>query len=95
MFVEPDGVLFLGDCLCDSPAGVMTAELALPLADAILAFDAERYVEGHHPSVTSRAEMEVLIGKLRLAEQAVREGAAIPEPDEDTASFVQAFMKGS
>jgi glyoxylase-like metal-dependent hydrolase (beta-lactamase superfamily II) len=93
MLVEPDGVLFLGDALCDSPAGTMTAELALPLADAILAFDAERYVEGHHPSVTSRAEMEELIGKLRRAEAAVREGTTIADPDEDTESFVQAFAK--
>jgi glyoxylase-like metal-dependent hydrolase (beta-lactamase superfamily II) len=94
MFVEPDRVLFLGDCLCDSATGGMTAELALPLADTILSFDAEHYVEGHHPSVSSRAEMEDLIGKLRRAEQAVREGTAIPEPGEDTQAFLQAFGKG-
>jgi glyoxylase-like metal-dependent hydrolase (beta-lactamase superfamily II) len=94
MFVDPDRVLFLGDCLCDSATGGMTAELALPLADTILSFDAEHYVEGHHPSVSSRAEMEDLIGKLRRAEQAVREGTAIPEPGEDTQAFLQAFGKG-
>jgi glyoxylase-like metal-dependent hydrolase (beta-lactamase superfamily II) len=93
MFVEPDRVLFLGDCLCASGEDVLTAELALPLAHAVLAFDAEHYVEGHHQSVTSRAEMEELIGKIRLAEQSVREGSAIPAPDEDTAYFVQAFAK--
>jgi glyoxylase-like metal-dependent hydrolase (beta-lactamase superfamily II) len=94
MLVEPDGVLFLGDALCDSPAGWMTAELALPLADTILAFDAEHYVEGHHPSVTSRTEMEALIAKLRRAEAAVREGVTIADADEDAESFVQAFTKG-
>ena len=92
MHVEPDRVLFLGDCLCDSPAGALTAELALPLCDAILAFGAELHVEGHGESVLSREELEHLIGKLRLAERAVREGAPIDAPDEDTESFVQAFM---
>ena len=91
MHVEPDRVLFLGDCLCDSPAGALTAELALPLCVAILAFGAELHVEGHGESVLSREELENLIGKLRLAERAVREGAPIDAPDEDTESFVQAF----
>ena len=91
MFVEPDRVLFLGDCLCASSDDVMTTELALPLCQAVLAFDATHYVEGHHPSVTPRAEMEELIGKIRWAETAVREGIALTEPDEDTEYFLKAF----
>ena len=87
-------MLFLGDCLCDSPAGGMTAELAFPLCNAILAFDAGHYVEGHGDSVLSRPELESLIEKLRLAEQSVREGSTIAAPDEDTESFVQAFRAG-
>ncbi len=94
MFVEPDHVLFLGDCLSDSPAGVLTAELAFPLHDAILRFDAELYVEGHHASVSSRTDIEGLIEKMRSAEKAVREGSAIAVPDEDTEYFVQAFREG-
>jgi glyoxylase-like metal-dependent hydrolase (beta-lactamase superfamily II) len=94
MYVEPDRVLFLGDCLCDSPAGALTAELAFPLCDAILEFDAELYVEGHGPSVLSRSEIADLIEKLRWAERAVREGSAIPVLDEDTEEFVQAFRAG-
>ena len=94
MYVEPDRVLFLGDCMYDSPAGVLTAELAFPLHDAILGFDAKFYVEGHHPSVSSRRDIEVLIEKMRLAERAVREGSAITAPDEDTEEFVQAFTAG-
>jgi glyoxylase-like metal-dependent hydrolase (beta-lactamase superfamily II) len=94
MYVEPDKVLFLGDCLCDSPDGALTAGLALPLCEAILAFDAELYVEGHHESVSSRADIESLIEKLRFAESAVREGSAITEQDEDTDSFVEAFRAG-
>ncbi len=94
MYVEPDRVLFLGDCLSDSPEGVLTAELAFPLHDAILRFDAELYVEGHHESVSSRAEIESLIEKMRLAEKAGREGSAIAVRDEDTEYFVQAFKAG-
>lgn len=94
MYVEPDRVLFLGDCLYDSPAGVLTAELAFPLHDAILGFGAELNVDGHSPSVLSRSDLEGLIGKMRLAETAVREGAAIASPDEDTEYFVQAFRAG-
>jgi glyoxylase-like metal-dependent hydrolase (beta-lactamase superfamily II) len=67
MCVEPDRVLFLGDCLCDSPDGALTAEAVFPLMDAILRFDAELYVEGHHESVSSRAEIESLFDEMRLA----------------------------
>ncbi len=94
MYVEPDRVLFLGDCMCESPAGALTADVAFPLLDAILEFDAELYVEGHHPAVSSRRDIDHLIEKIRLAERAVREGAVIPAPDEDTAAFVQAFRAG-
>ncbi|MEP6641782.1 MAG: MBL fold metallo-hydrolase [Gaiellales bacterium] len=94
MYVEPDHVLFLGDCMYDSPAGVLTAELAFPLHDAILGFDAELYVEGHHGSVLSRPDIEGLIEKMRLAESAVRDGSAIAVADEDTEYFVQAFRAG-
>jgi hypothetical protein len=94
MYVEPDRVLFLGDCTYPSPTGVLTRELAFPLHEAILAVAAEHYVEGHHPSVVSRHEMEQLVEKMRLAERAVAEGVAIAAPDEDTAYFVDAFTAG-
>jgi glyoxylase-like metal-dependent hydrolase (beta-lactamase superfamily II) len=94
MHVEADRVLFLGDCMYDSPAGALTTELAFPLHDAILAFDAERYVDGHSTSVLSRPEIESLIEKMRLAEKAVREESAMADPDEDTEYFVQAFRAG-
>jgi glyoxylase-like metal-dependent hydrolase (beta-lactamase superfamily II) len=94
MYVEPDRVLFLGDCLYDSPAGVLTAELAFPLHDALLAFDAELYVEGHNTSAFSRPDLVGLIEKMRLAEQAARRGTAIAEPDEETEELIQAFRAG-
>jgi glyoxylase-like metal-dependent hydrolase (beta-lactamase superfamily II) len=94
MYVEPDRLLFLGDCIYDSPAGALTAELAFPLHEAILGFDADVYVEGHDASVSSRTDIESLIEKMRLAERAAREGSAITEPDEDTEYFLQAFRTG-
>jgi glyoxylase-like metal-dependent hydrolase (beta-lactamase superfamily II) len=95
MYVDPDGLLFLGDAICASPGGgVLTAELAFPLVETILAFGAELYVEGHHPAVTSRAEMDELIGKLRTAERAAREREALESTDEDTAYFFAAFDAG-
>jgi glyoxylase-like metal-dependent hydrolase (beta-lactamase superfamily II) len=94
MLVEPDRLLFLGDCLCDSSAGVLTAELAFPLCDGILGLDADLYVEGHGEAVLSRSELVGLVEKMRLAEKAVREGSSIPRPDEDTQSFVDAFRAG-
>ncbi|MGH3080868.1 MAG: MBL fold metallo-hydrolase [Gaiellaceae bacterium] len=61
MYVEPDGVLFLGDCLYEAPSGGLTAERALPLHEAVLGFGAELFVEGHSETVLSRAEVEELI----------------------------------
>ena len=66
-YVEPDRVLFLGDCLCDSSTGALTSELAFPLFDAILGFDAAIYVEGHHPLISSRTDIESLNQKMRFA----------------------------
>jgi len=94
MSIEPDGVLFLGDCVSASPQGAMTAESAFCLRDAILGFDATHYVEGHHESVSSRSEMESLFDKMQLAERAVRDGLAIEAPDEDTEYFLRAFREG-
>lgn len=95
MYVEPDRVLFLGDCLYGSPGGVLTAKLAFPLHDAILRFDAAVYVEGHHESVSSRAEIEGLTETMRMAEKAAREGSEVASPDEDMQYFVQAFRAGN
>ena len=87
--VRPDGILFAGDALCAGPGDVMTPAKALPLFDRILAFDAGRYVEGHHPAVTTRAELEALVRKAREAEQ----GRGIPG-DEDSEYFLAAFEAG-
>jgi glyoxylase-like metal-dependent hydrolase (beta-lactamase superfamily II) len=94
MYVEPDRVLFLGDCLSASPEGVMTTESASKLRDVILGSAAGHYIEGHHEAVSSRSEIEALFEKIELAERAVREGVAIEASDEDTQYFVDAFRAG-
>lgn len=88
MIVQPDRVLFVGDALC-AGADVLTPEKALPLFDRILAYDADRFVEGHHEAVTSRAELEDLLARARAAAK----GDAA-EDDEDARYFLQAFVKG-
>jgi glyoxylase-like metal-dependent hydrolase (beta-lactamase superfamily II) len=87
MLVEPDALLFLGDCLCASPSEVLTVERALPLYERILSYPAELYVEGHHPAVTTRTEQEELIEKARAAAR----GEAMPG-DEDAKYFFNAFV---
>lgn len=94
IYVEPDGVLFMGDCISASPEGVMTSASASRLRDVILGSAAEHYIEGHHGSVSSRSETERLFEKLQLAERAAREGLAIEAPDEDTEYFLEAFRAG-
>jgi glyoxylase-like metal-dependent hydrolase (beta-lactamase superfamily II) len=92
--VEPDGVLFLGDCLCASPEGVLTSVETDRLRDAVLGSEAEHYVEGHHDAVSSRSDMESLLEKMRHAERAARAGVALESPDEDTEYFAAAFRAG-
>lgn len=56
VLVEPDGVLFLGDALCDPPDET--------LVDTIFGFGARLYVEGHHPSISTREDVEGYIREL-------------------------------
>ena len=94
MHVEPDGVLFMGDCTSASPEGVMTSESASRLRDQVLGSVAEHYVEGHHDSVSSRREIEELFEKIQVAERAARERSVVEAPDEDTVYFTEAFRAG-
>lgn len=69
IFVEPDGVLFLSDCLYDhiyAPIRHYTTARLFPLLDALARYDAAHYVEGHTTSVLSRAEYDELTGLMRL-----------------------------
>jgi glyoxylase-like metal-dependent hydrolase (beta-lactamase superfamily II) len=60
MYVEPDSVLFLGDCLYEAPGGGLT-DLAPTLHEAVLSFEAKLFVEGHGESVLTSAELEQVI----------------------------------
>ncbi len=102
-FVEPDRVLFVGDATCDSTSGVLTADLALPLYDELLAFGAEHVVEGHNDAVMSRADFDEFAEKVRRASELLErlgpdEPAVLAEfgeaPDEDTTAVVHAFVRG-
>jgi glyoxylase-like metal-dependent hydrolase (beta-lactamase superfamily II) len=63
MYVEPDRVLFLGDCLYEAPSGGYTAEQLSRLTDAVLAFGAELFVEGHSETVLARTEIDEILGE--------------------------------
>ncbi len=54
MLVEPDGVLFLGDAMCEP----MSVEGARTLRETIFALGAAHFVEGHHEAVSSQAELD-------------------------------------
>jgi glyoxylase-like metal-dependent hydrolase (beta-lactamase superfamily II) len=88
MYVAPDRLLFLGDSLYDATDGserYLTRRKTFPLLDAVLAFDAELYVEGHAEAVMPRSEAEELARKMRLAGSLVaRLDAAGSDLDEAT-----------
>jgi glyoxylase-like metal-dependent hydrolase (beta-lactamase superfamily II) len=88
MYVAPDRVLFLGDCLYEGTVGsepFLTRRRAFPLLDSVLAFEAKLYVEGHSETVAPREEAEALAAKMRLAGSLVaRLDEAGSDPDEAT-----------
>jgi glyoxylase-like metal-dependent hydrolase (beta-lactamase superfamily II) len=109
MYIAPDGVLFLSDCLYDAiyaPKRHYTVERLFPLLDRLLAFDAQLYVEGHSDSLLARAQFELLASQLRLAGTLVHDlrseasvlaavEAQTGQPaDEDMREFISAFLAG-
>ena len=92
IFVEQDRLLFLGDALYESTGGeaggavrTLTAERAFPLLDAVRAFDAELYVEGHTDTVMPRAEAVELLDEIHwageLVGKSVADGRSLDEAD--------------
>jgi glyoxylase-like metal-dependent hydrolase (beta-lactamase superfamily II) len=67
MYVEPDRLLFLGDCLYESLSDGYTAEQALPLHEAVLGFGAELFVEGHGEAAYGRSELDAYLDEIRAA----------------------------
>jgi glyoxylase-like metal-dependent hydrolase (beta-lactamase superfamily II) len=110
VFVQPDRVLFLGDCLSGvfyAPRPYYTFQRLVPLLDKIQRFDALRYVEGHNTSVFTRVEFDAEIAKMREAIKLIQEigpderrAFGIYEantgtpPDEDMAYYLRALIVG-
>ena len=110
IYVEPDRVLFLGDCLYDAvyaPKRHYTLKKLFPLLDKLSSFDAEQFVGGHNPSVATRAQFEaythIMRAAGRLVQQFGADEAAIfaavqaqtgQAPDEDTEYFIRALLAG-
>ncbi len=109
-YIEPDRVLFLGDCLYPGIYGVPTWQYTrahvLPLLEKLHTFDAQFYIEGHGDAVLTRAEFTTQTTRLRLAADLVGEygtnAAAVlaaaeraGQPhDEDLIETVQDFIAG-
>jgi glyoxylase-like metal-dependent hydrolase (beta-lactamase superfamily II) len=68
MYVEPDRVLFLGDCLYESLSnGGYTAERTLPLHETVLGFGAELFVDGHGEATYGRPELDAYLDEIRAS----------------------------
>jgi glyoxylase-like metal-dependent hydrolase (beta-lactamase superfamily II) len=97
IYVKPDQLLFLGDALYESTDGeaggaarILTAERTFPLLDAVSAFDAELYVEGHTDTVLPRAEAVELLDQIRWAGELVSKSAAAGRALDDAAGLAAA-----
>jgi glyoxylase-like metal-dependent hydrolase (beta-lactamase superfamily II) len=107
-FIEPDRVLFLGDCLYDAlyaPVRHYSTRRVFALLDKLDKFDADYYVEGHNPVVMNREAFEAYTGKMRAAgilvnkiganERAVMAAArAQPTFDAEMEELLKAFLAG-
>ena len=110
VFVVPDRVLFLGDCLSSdfyAPEPFYTLQQLTSLLDTIESLNAASYVEGHAPNISTQSEFKKEISKMRYAIDLVREAGpdekkvftvfeetkGVP-PDEDSAYYLRALIKG-
>jgi glyoxylase-like metal-dependent hydrolase (beta-lactamase superfamily II) len=105
--VEPDGVLFLGDCLYDdiyAPTRHYSTAKLFPLLDTLARLPAWVYVEGHSPEIMERPAFEQLERQFRIiggyAIQYPGDAAAVTAAysrsagvsvDEDAAEMIRAF----
>ncbi|MBI5669531.1 MAG: MBL fold metallo-hydrolase [Chloroflexi bacterium] len=94
MFIEPDRVLFIGDCLGENlhaPTPYLTRRRLFPLLDTLLQFRVEHIIEGHNPSVMSWAELVSLADQMHLAGESVKQYGA----DETAAAHGLVALTGS
>ena len=97
IYVRQDRLLFLGDALYESTDGeaggaerTLTAERTFPLLDAVSAFDAELYIEGHTDTLMPRSEAFELLDQIRWAGQVVGESGADGRLLDDAAALAAA-----
>jgi glyoxylase-like metal-dependent hydrolase (beta-lactamase superfamily II) len=109
-FVQPDRVLFLGDCLYGvfyATEQYYTIQRLNALLDRIQEFEADHYVEGHNPVVLTRAEFDEEISMMREAVEVIQEIGSDEEkafatvaastgrpPDENMAYYLRALIVG-
>lgn len=70
VMVQPDRMLFLGDCLYSAsaylPASYYTRRNVYPLLETLLGFDPQIVIWGHDPRLMERAEFDILADHMRL-----------------------------
>lgn len=64
MFVEPDGLLFLGDCLCEATGGY-TRERFEQVVQVVRGFGAQLFVEGDSDEVFTASGLDEFIAEAR------------------------------
>jgi glyoxylase-like metal-dependent hydrolase (beta-lactamase superfamily II) len=90
IYVEPDGVLFLGDCLYDNvyaPTRHMTTGELFPLLEQLQQFDLQCAVEGHGGDIHSRDGFIQITTRMRLI------GRLADEHDGDPAAIAAALTR--
>jgi glyoxylase-like metal-dependent hydrolase (beta-lactamase superfamily II) len=103
-YIEPDRIMFLGDCLYDAiytPVRHYTAARLFPLLDTVLGYDAQTFIEGHNGNLMSRVDVEAMAAKMRIAGELVKRFGVDAQTvlaqgnyDDDTVEFIQAFIAG-
>lgn len=88
MHIEPDGVLFLGDCWYErhygTPVPYLSTRRLFPLLETLEGFDAQIIIEGHGDGRLARAQFEMLIGQMRTA------GVLVDQVGKDEAALMAA-----
>jgi glyoxylase-like metal-dependent hydrolase (beta-lactamase superfamily II) len=108
--VPQDGVVFLGDAICDDlyhGSRRLTTTQLFPLLDRLLALDADHYVGGHDPAPIPRAQFAAdaallraigmtvaQVGDDREAALAALPGALSGPLDEERIMITDAFLAG-
>ena len=70
MYVAPDAVVFLGDCLYDAiytPVRHYTTRRLMALLDSLMLLDGEYWIEGHTAEIMSWQDFQALAIKMQVA----------------------------